>query len=503
MTLPNQRKNEKRYEGIAVTVMGLGSFGGGVAASRFLAEQGAIVTVTDVKTREQLSDSLEMLSAVAIHQFVLGGHTRDAFSQCQLLVANPAVKPDNAFVRSVRDRGIEVTTEIELFLKHNPAPVIAVTGSNGKSTTSALIHHLLTTCRAGGASAGGASAGGVSAGEASAGEVSEARKGKVWLGGNIGISLLDRLPEIGADDLVVLELSSFQLEALRRNRFRPQIAVLTNFSPNHLDWHGSEAAYRAAKQSLFDAQLPDDVSIIPNDEVRGIPWRTRAPRLQFGLTDNGEDGAFLEGGSLVLRSARGKFEDTIRLNVPPQLPGIHNRLNIAAAACAAWQAGADSEGFSEALKTFRPLPHRLQLVAERFGRRFWNDSIATTQESAIMALQVFPERVILLAGGYDKGQDLGKFASEIRSHAKAVVLMGQTAEALDMLLHDIEPDPGSELKVCHANDFANAFQQAVDLSEQGDVVLLSPGCASYGWFRDFRERGDLFTELAREWRPVE
>lgn len=463
--------------------MGLGSFGGGVAASRFLAEQGAIVTVTDVKTREQLSDSLEMLSAVAIHQFVLGGHTRDAFSQCQLLVANPAVKPDNAFVRSVRDRGIEVTTEIELFLKHNPAPVIAVTGSNGKSTTSALIYHLLTTCRAG--------------------EASEARKGKVWLGGNIGISLLDRLPEIGADDLVVLELSSFQLEALRRNRFRPQIAVLTNFSPNHLDWHGSEAAYRAAKQSLFDAQLPDDVSIIPNDEVRGIPWRTRAPRLQFGLTDNGEDGAFLEGGSLVLRSARGKFEDTIRLNVPPQLPGIHNRLNIAAAACAAWQAGADSEGFSEALKTFRPLPHRLQLVAERFGRRFWNDSIATTQESAIMALQVFPERVILLAGGYDKGQDLGKFASEIRSHAKAVVLMGQTAEALDMLLHDIEPDPGSELKVCHANDFANAFQQAVDLSEQGDVVLLSPGCASYGWFRDFRERGDLFTELAREWRPVE
>ena len=475
------------YAGISATVMGLGRFGGGVAAARFLAEQGSIVTVTDLRPAEELEDSIAALSDVCIHRWALGEHPVDVFQGCQLLVVNPAVRPDNPLVNEAILRGADVTTEIELFLRHNPAPVIAVTGSNGKSTTTALIHHLLKG--------------------APTDEEPNSGFRKIWLGGNIGISLLDQLSQMTNDDIVVLELSSFQLETLRRKRFRPQIAVLTNFSPNHLDWHGTVAAYRTAKQAIFDFQTTDDVAIDPGDDdhagdgAEPIVWKTRGRRMQFGLVDQGEDGVFFDDGNLILRAARGTFEDCVRLTIPTQLPGAHNALNVAAAACATWQAGANPESFSATLKTFQPLPHRLQLVAEHAGRQFWNDSIATTPESAIMALRVFSGRAVLLAGGYDKGQDLREFANEIKARAKAVVLMGKTAESLKTLL--VSGDQSATLPSIVAGDFAEAFARAVALSDRGDIVLLSPGCASYGWFRDYRERGEMFCKFAREWRPVE
>jgi len=461
------------------TVMGLGRFAGGVAAARFLTQHGAVVTVTDLRSAEDLAGSIEMLSDLPIARFALDGHPDDVLADCQLLVVNPAVRPDHPLVALAESRQIDVTTEIELFLRHCPAFVIAVTGSNGKSTTTALIHHLLL-------------------------HANSDFEGRVWLGGNIGISLLDQVQLIQPQDIVVLELSSFQLHLLGKKGFRPNIAVLTNFSPNHLDWHGSEADYRKAKQVIFDAQTSDDAAVIPDDTHSGshpnhIPWRVRGGRLRFGLTDHGDDGAFLEGGTLILRSH--VFEEAIRFTVPSQLPGKHNQLNVAAAACAAWLAGANSVQFSAALQTFRALPHRLQLVAEHAGRQFWNDSIATTPESATMALHVFPGRIILLAGGYDKGQDLSAFAFEIRSRVAVAVLMGQTAHKLHELLTRESVDMPSELQIRIATDFREAFRSAVAFSQRGDIVLLSPGCASYGWFQDFRERGDLFSALARDWSP--
>ena len=483
----DDHKLDGLYAGITAAVMGLGRFGGGVAAARFLAQQGALVTVTDLRPAEELEDSIAALSDVCIHRWALGEHPEDVFQDCQLLVANPAVRPDNPFVTKAILRGLDVTTEIELFLRHNPAPVIAVTGSNGKSTTAALIHHLLRG--------------------APTDEEPNSGFRRIWLGGNIGISLLDQLSQITNNDIVVLELSSFQLETLRRKRFRPQIAVLTNFSPNHLDWHGTVAAYRIAKQAIFDFQTTDDVAIVPfdndnpADEAQPIVWKTRGQRMQFGLVDQGEDGVYFDEGNLILRAARGTFEDSVRLTIPAQLPGSHNALNVAAASCAAWQAGANPESFAATLKTFQPLPHRLQLVAEQAGRQFWNDSIATTPESAIMALRVFSGRAVLLAGGYDKGQDLREFANEIKARAKAVVLMGKTAESLKTLLDS--GDQAATLPAIVVGDFAEAFARAVALSNPGDIVLLSPGCASYGWFRDYRERGELFCQFAREWRPVE
>lgn len=466
--------------GWPVTVMGLGKFGGGVAAVRFLAERGARVTITDSRTEHELADSLAQLKDVRLHQLEMGGHTESAFADCRMLVVNPAVPPGNAFVDAARAKGVDVTTEIELFLRLNPAPVIAVSGSNGKSTTTALIAHLLQQGRNPDCD-------------------NSAPFGNVWLGGNIGISLLGALDRIRAKDRVVLEVSSFQLEFLRHKRFRPVIAVLTNYSPNHVDWHGTEAAYRSAKQSLFDAQAGRDSAIVPAEDDSLRPWRIRGQRFCFGTSDTGEDGAFLQEGTLLLRSGSGQQEDALRLPVPAQLPGLHNHRNVAAAACAAWLAGANIRTFASALRSFEPLPHRLQRIAEVAGRQFWNDSIATTPESAMMALRVFTNRCILLAGGYSKGQDLRLFADEIRTRTKAVILMGQTAGELQRLVTSEKTATEPQIRI--ARDFRDAFHQAVALSNPGDIVLLSPGCASFDWFRDYRERGDLFTSLAREWRP--
>lgn len=463
------------YQDWPVTILGLGRFGGGAAAARFLAEQGAQVTITDLKTASDLADVLTSLQDLPLTRLELGSHPPDVFTECRMLVVNPAVPPGHPGIEAARARGADITTEIELFLRHQRGQVIGVTGSNGKSTTAALIHHLLT-------------AAGIAA----------------WLGGNIGISLLPKLTHIDQRHWVVLELSSFQLELLRPRKFRPQIALLTSFSPNHLDWHGTLEAYRLAKQSLFSSQNATDFSIVPllatEPANSGKEWRIRGRRHEFGVEDSGLDGAFFEGRTLILRTSHGRSEDCLPLSVPPQLPGDHNRSNLAAAACAAWLAGASPGGFSTALKSWRPLPHRLQCVAERGGRQFWNDSIATTPESAIAALQHASGRAILLAGGFDKGQDLRPLADAICRHARGVVLMGQTAPALLQHLQNSASRAAPAARI--AADFPAAFRLAVEMSRPGDMVLLSPGCASYGWFRDYRDRGDQFIRMAQEWSPT-
>jgi UDP-N-acetylmuramoylalanine--D-glutamate ligase len=460
-----------QYQDWPVTVLGLGRFGGGASAARFLAQQGAHVTVTDLKTEHELADSLENLSDVRLHRLALGGHPPDVFESCRMLVVNPAVPPGHPAVAAARQRGADITTEIDLFLRHQRGRVIAITGSNGKSTTAALTHHLLTRA-------------GLNA----------------WLGGNIGISLLPQLEHIQPGHWVILELSSFQLELLRPRRFRPEIALLTNFSPNHLDWHGTLEQYRLAKQSIFAAQQPTDFSLIPAPapdphQSADQQWRVRGRPHEFGTLDSGADGAFLENGTLILRTSRGTVEDSLQLSLPPQLPGPHNACNAAAAAAAAWLAGASPLTFPRALQSFKPLPHRLQCVAEQSGRQFWNDSIATTPESAIAALQYASGRAILLAGGHDKGQNLKALADAICRHARGVVLMGQTAAALQQQIQNSSAALPPQLAV--ASDFKHAFQLAVAMSQPGDIVLLSPGCASYGWFRDYRDRGDQFTRMAQ------
>jgi UDP-N-acetylmuramoylalanine--D-glutamate ligase len=454
---------QRDYRHMRVLVMGLGSFGGGLGVVRFLAERGAEITVTDTRPAGELADAIGELSDISGLQFRLGGHDEADFRRADLVVVNPAVRRDNPYLEFARAASIPLTSEMNLFWQWNPAPVVGVTGSNGKSTTTALIHSILTQ----------------------AGR-------RAWLGGNIGVSLLSQVGQIQPDDVVVLELSSFQLTDLGRLQVSPGVSVITNFSPNHLDWHGSSGHYRWAKQTMLRWQKPTDTAILNADDGDSRQWQTAARRLQFGLHDAGEDGVFADDkGSATIRLVG--QERVIPVSEWLRLPGRHNLANALAATCAALQIGVDLHAVQWGLERYKPLPHRLQWVADINGRSFYNDSLATTPESTIVALEAFEAPVVLLAGGYDKQVDLSQMAQTIARRAKAVALMGRTAGTLRSL---IAGDAASHcLTSPELTSFRQAFEWALAQSVAGDVILLSPGCASYGWFRNFADRGRQFVEL--------
>jgi UDP-N-acetylmuramoylalanine--D-glutamate ligase len=279
--------------------------------------------------------------------------------------------------------------------------------------------------------------------------------------------------EIQPSDYVILELSSFQLFDLDRISAAPDVAVVTNFSPNHLDWHGSIENYRHAKQTILRRQSENQTAILNADDADVSSWKTNAIRIEFGQD---------KADSELELAIRDSFKQ----------PGAHNFQNALAACCAANAVGIPLDAIKRGLQQFQPLEHRLQFVAEVNGRRFYNDSKATTPESAIAAIESFDSPVVLLAGGYDKQIDLAAFANTISQRCKAVALMGETATELDQL---ISADINSQ--ICES--FEDSFRWAVEQSNPGDVVLLSPGCASYDWFPDFEARGNQFVQLVGEW----
>ena len=478
-------------KGKRVTVMGLGRFGGGVSAVRFLVERGAQVTVTDLLSEADLADSLSQLDGVPLCDVHLGGHVERDFQAADLVVVNPAVPRDSRYLEVARQSGVPLTSEMNLFWQHNCGRVVGVTGSNGKSTTAAILHAIL-----------------------------EAGPSRCWLGGNIGCSLLPAVDGIAPDDWVVLELSSFQLNDLDRLFTSPEVAVVTNFSPNHLDWHHSLDDYRRSKQAILRWQLDHHTAVLNQDDPDVALWPSNGRRFFFGTRDLGRPGIFAQqagasrstAGSkprgagfpaghcrsadhVVFRDGGG--EQALPLSEWLTLPGRHNLQNALAAACAALALGASPSEVQRGLESFTPLPHRLEKVADVAGRSFYNDSLATTPESARIALEAFTEPVVLLAGGYDKGLDLSDFAQSIAEKAKAVALMGQTAEPLAFLIEQDSRGQTTPHRECPSLEAA--FNWAVEQSAPGDVVLLSPGCASYGWFSNFAERGERFVKLVKAW----
>lgn len=446
-----------------VTLLGLGKFGGGVATVRFLAEKGARVTVVDAKPAEALQESLQKLENCSEVTFRLGDQSPE-LPVTEILVVNPAIPPEHALLKYVAQQQIPVTSEIELFWQLNPGRVIGVTGSNGKSTTTAMIHGIL-----------------------------KAAGRRCWLGGNIGISLLPELEKIQSEDWVVLELSSFQLEALNRIQASPQIAVVTNFSPNHLDWHQTLPHYRQAKQAIMRWQTETDVAVLNQDDLELLSWITPGRALYFGTQADRLLDLFFDEHRFQIKEQRAVPFPRLKV------PGLHNRYNAAAAMTACLAAGIAAQDLNQGLESFNGLPHRLEYVGEYQQRRFYNDSLATTPESAICALEAFQESaVILLAGGSNKQVDLSAFINQIRCQTKATALMGQTGK----LMYDLmQAQQDSVLKQEQAlisqpqASFEDAFNWAFQQSAPGDVILLSPGCASYDWFSSFVERGERFTAL--------
>jgi len=414
-----------------VLVMGLGRFGGGAAVARHFAARGDDVLVTDLRSEAVLQASVRAIAPLGV-RFRLGGHDQADFDAADLVVVNPAVPFDSAFVARARARGQEIATEIGLTLRRLPGPVVGVTGTNGKSTTTALAAAMI-----------------------------EASGLPCALGGNIGRSLLNETLAPGT--VAVLELSSFQLAWLEHDLLRPVAAVVTNVTGDHFDKHPTREHYEQAKRRLVEAVPEDGVAVLREEDpvCRGYAPFVRGRVVWFG------DG---RPSPVPLDALR--------------LPGPHNRANAAAAAHAALAAGATVEGCARAVAAFRPLRHRLEQLPAPGPVLYVDDSVSTTPEATAAAVASFDRPVILLTGGRDKGLDWRPLLAAAR-RAKAVVAYGESGPALHREL------PGAEL----CPGFDAAVRRAMEMAGAGDVVLLSPGFASYDEFPGFDARGARFREI--------
>lgn len=429
--------------GRRITVMGLGRHGGGVAATRFLAGQGARVTVTDLAPAASLTDSLTAVADLALDQVHLGGHLDDSFRDAELIIVNPAVRPDNAWVKLARRSGARITSEIELLLERVPCPVVGVTGSNGKSTTASMIAAILA-----------------------------AASRKVWLGGNIEYSLLADLPHMTSGDWVVLELSSFQLHWLSECASLPDISVVTSCTPNHLDWHPDFTHYSAAKRRLLSP---------PANARCGPP--TGAAVLGPTLRDTwGQD---------CLRTLIPLYDD---IRIPElKIPGLHNRINAACAAAAASAVGRGDEEIAGALSNFAGLPHRLETIAVVAGRRFINDTQATTPEATMAALEAIEGPCWLLCGGADKGVSFDGLAGAIAARCAGAACYGAVGPQLATAIRRED----NRFACVRLERLEEAVAWCWQRSSPGDAILLSPACASMDQYRDYRHRAAEFCKLAK------
>jgi UDP-N-acetylmuramoylalanine--D-glutamate ligase len=456
-----------RLQGRKVTVVGLGT--SGVAAARLAAREGARVTVTDRRGAGDLAAPLAALAGVDVRR-ALGGHDPADFEGADLVVASPGVPLALPEIGRARARGVPVLGETELGARFLGAtPVVAVTGTNGKSTTTALAGALL------------------------------ARDRRTFTGGNLGTPLCAHVLSGAPADVVVLELSSFQIEGL--SSLRPRVAAILNVTPDHLDRYRDVEDYAAAKARLFALQQPGDVAIANARDPRATAMASasRGACLTFGFgppapgaarDPGGEPGP--TGAELWLAPGAGAPE---RFLVRGRaLRGRHNRENAMAAALCARLLGVPGEAVQAGLDAFPGLPHRLELVAERAGVEWVNDSKATNVDSTLVGLSAFPEgaaRVVLVMGGRGKGAPYAPLRPLFPRRVKALLTIGEDAPAVEAQLGDLCPTES-------CGTLAGAVRRAADLAAAGDVVLLSPACASYDQYRSYEERGEAFRRLAAE-----
>ncbi len=446
----------RNLAGQRVTVLGLGRFGGGLAVTRWLVGQGARVTVTDAADESTLAEPLAKLADLDV-TLKLGRHDEADFVDTGLVVANPAVPPNHPMLTAARKAGVEVTSEIVLGVEQLKTRwTLGVTGTKGKSTVATLLGRMLTVATEPGR-------------ETQRSMVSFDRDvpRRVWVLGNIGDPLIAHVDDISVEDFVVLELSSFMLHHLGVANWSPHVAVVTMIGADHLDWHGDREAYLNDKRNLVRFQAENDFCIVPTASKLGRDFKTytAAQVIEYGKRAN------------------------LPAMIAPRLPGKHNRQNERAAFAAAKLFGVYPDEAQRACADFTGLPHRLQLVAgDEAGVRWVNDSIATIPEAAAAACAAFPAgKIIQIVGGRGKGLDDSPLLDTLIERAKKVLLIGETAEALALKLAGIG-------EICGTLEVA--AKRAAELAEPGDVILLSPGHASYDQFANFQERGEAFARSA-------
>ena len=446
MNLTNQR----------VLVVGLGK--SGVASALFLKARGARVTVSDTKSQNELREEIpKLLDAGIIVE--TGGHGERTFRGQDLIVVSPGVPVDTPQLAQARGQGIPVIGEIELAARFLKGHIVAITGSNGKTTTTALT-----------------------------GEVISMGGWESLVGGNIGTPAISLVEESTDDSYVVLEVSSFQLETIQS--FHPFIAMVLNITPDHLDRHSTFQAYVDAKARIFENQTGEDFAVLNADDPTcvGLAERTRGQKIWFSRKREVEAGAFLRNGQIVFREV-----DTAREIMPVgeiKLKGAHNLENVLAAVCAGMLVQTEPSRIRRAVQEFKAVEHRLEYVATVRGVEFYNDSKATNVDATIKALESFPANIHLILGGKDKGSDYTVLTPLLKERVRRVYTIGAAAEK-------IESQIGGAVEVVPAATLENAVRRAAASAQEGDIVLLAPACASFDQFQNYEHRGRVFKQTVQ------
>jgi UDP-N-acetylmuramoylalanine--D-glutamate ligase len=448
-----------------VLVVGLGK--SGVASALFLKAHGARVTVSDTKSGDELRNEIPALLDHGI-TVETGGHGERTFRGQDLIVVSPGVPVDAPLLIQARALGEAVIGEIELAAQFLPGPIVAITGSNGKTTTTTLTGEILA-------------AGGF----------------PTLVGGNIGTPAISLAERAKPETVIVLEVSSFQLETIQT--FRPKVAVVLNVTPDHLDRHRTFEAYVNAKARMFENQQATDFAVLNADDqpCLAMAERTRAQVFWFSRKKEVQRGAWVRDGQIIFRDASGPNEraqrEIMQVSEIP-LKGAHNLENVLAAVCAGVLMGCAPEKIRQAVREFKAVEHRLEFVATIRGVDYYNDSKATNVDATIKAIEAFPANIHLILGGKDKGSDYSVLNDLLRQRVKRVYTIGAAAAKIESQL--VSPKIGN-VEVVRAETLENALRKANAVAEPGDVVLLAPACASFDQFKNYEQRGQMFKEVVR------
>jgi UDP-N-acetylmuramoylalanine--D-glutamate ligase len=446
--------------GKRVLVVGLGK--SGVASALFMKAQGAKVTVSDTKSGDELRNEIPLLLDHGI-TVETGGHGDRTFRGQDLIVVSPGVPVDAPPLVQARALGEAVIGEIELAAQFLPGPVVAITGSNGKTTTTTLV-----------------------------GEIMTAAGFPALVGGNIGTPAISLAERARPDTVIVLEISSFQLETIQT--FRPKVAVVLNVTPDHLDRHRTFQIYTEAKARVFENQQGSDFAVLNADDPTCVAMagRTRAQVFWFSRQKEVQQGVWVRDRNIVFRDGSGQREIMQVSEIP--LKGAHNLENVLAAACAGTLMGCAPEKIREAVRDFKAVEHRLEFVATIRGVDYYNDSKATNVDATIKALESFPANIHLILGGKDKGSDYTVLNDLLRQRVKRVYTIGAAAAKIES---QIVSSKNGGPEVVHAETLENAVRKGNAVAEPGDVVLLAPACASFDQFKSYEHRGKVFKEIVR------
>jgi UDP-N-acetylmuramoylalanine--D-glutamate ligase len=441
------------FTGKKIVVIGMGKTG--VATAKFLGKQGARVRVTDEKPFDQWNGEFKQIAREKWLE--IGDYNTRILTGACFVVPSPGVPPDNTLLVEALKRNIPVISEIELAYWVLKVPVIAVTGTNGKTTTTTLL-----------------------------GEILRCSGKKVFVGGNIGTPLIEYAEGPQEDDFTVAEISSFQLQWIRK--FRPFIAILLNITCDHINYHGSFAEYSRIKKRVFANQTKEDFAILnaADPEQEDLDRIIDAHVMKFSSKRLLKKGIFIKNNNIVLRMSGAK-EEQYPLSII-NLPGLHNVENVMAAIMAARFCGCSQKNIIEAVAAFRGLPHRIEFAGEKNSIKFYDDSKGTNVGSVVRALETFAQPVILLLGGRDKDGDFETLNPMLAAKAKKVILFGEARDRIASLI-------GKDVQTLKKTKLKEAIESAYKNAQPGDVILLSPGCASFDEFANYKERGNFFKDV--------